>query len=117
MKLSPPQKIGIIIFTLILGCVIVYVGLITSSRFLSNLPKAPDLTTGTGRTAESIKQEIDNYKTISSIIKENQSYLNDLLIVKFIKPLFDSLLVAIIAYLFGEPLITAFAERIKVKKQ
>lgn len=113
MELSDNQKKTVIIFTFILGCAIIVMGLLTNYWFLHSLPPMPSLVVGGERTADSIKQEIDNYKTLTAVIKDNQSYLNDMLVVKFMKVLFDSLLVGIIAYLFGKPVILAIANRIK----
>lgn len=115
MELSDHQKKVIIIFTCILGFVIILIGLLTNYLFLHALPPLPSLTVEGTRTADSVKQEIENYKTLTLVIKDSQSYLNELLVVKFMKGLFDSLLVAIIAYLFGKPVILALANRIKGK--
>ena len=113
MELTDNQKKIIIIFTLILGVTIAAIALLTNSWFSNALPPAPSLTTGPERSLDTVEKEIENYKALIVALKESKGFLNELLIVKFIKPLFDSFLVAIIAFFFGEPLILAIASRIK----
>jgi len=111
MVLTNTQKTVIIIFTLILGVTIAVIGLFTNSWFLNELPPAP--LTGPNTNPDTVAKEITNYKALVVALKESKGFLNELLIVKFIKPLFDSLLVAITAFFFGKELILAIGSRIK----
>jgi ABC-type glycerol-3-phosphate transport system permease component len=116
MHLTDTQKNLVILFTLILGCAIIGIGVFTNCRFLHSLPPVPDLTVTPARSVETIKLELDNYKSLVTIVKDNQTLLNDLLVIKFLKGLFDSLVIAIIAYLFGKPVVEALAARIRGNK-
>jgi hypothetical protein len=113
MHLTDTQKNVVILFTILLGCAIVGIGVYTNCRFLHAIPPVPDIKVTPSRTAESIKAELDNYKTLVGVLKDNHTLLNDMVVVKFLKGLFDSLVVAVIAYLFGKPIVEAFAARIR----
>lgn len=116
MEVTANQKKFVITLTIILGCAIVIMSLITNSQIQNSLPPLPDLGGGNGKSPDVLKQEVDNYKALSAAIKENKSYLNELLVAKFIKPLFDALLTAIIGFIFAKPLINALAQRITNRK-
>lgn len=117
MDLTANQKNAAIIITIIIGCSIIFLALLTNSWFLTSLPTPPDIKVAAGRTPEIIKQDIENYKNLVAIMKDNQGFLNDLLVAKFLKTLFDALLTSVIAYVFAKPVVLAIAARIQGNRQ
>lgn len=87
--------------------------MITYNSFMQDIPTPPSLKTGKDRTTQMVTDEINNYKNLVTTIKENNIFLYDLLILKFLKGLFDSLIIVIISYIFGKPIVAALAERIE----
>lgn len=116
MNISHNQKNIVIYLTIFLGLAIVIIGLVSNARFINSLPSQPSLTVSKERTAQMVKDEIDNYKSMIAILKDRNVVLNDLLVDKFLKGLFDSLIVVIISYVFGKPLVLALASRIAGNK-
>jgi ABC-type glycerol-3-phosphate transport system permease component len=116
MDFSNSQKNTVIYLTIVLGLAIVIIGIISNAWLINSLPSQPSLTVDKERTAQMVKDDIDNYKNMIAVLKDRSGVLNDLLVVKFLKGLFDSLLVAIISYVFGKPLVVALAARITGNK-
>lgn len=117
MDLTANQKNVAIIITIIVGGLIILLALLTNNWFLASLPTPPDIKVANGRTSEIIKQDIENYKNLVATMKDNKGFLNELLVVKFLKTLFDALLTAVIAYVFAKPVLLAIAARIQGNRQ
>jgi ABC-type glycerol-3-phosphate transport system permease component len=113
MDFTDRQKNAVIIFTIILGGLIALLAFYTNNSFLQSLPPAPSLTAAGARTPDMVRQDVENYKNLVADLKDSHGYLNELLVVKLLKGLFDSLIVAIIAYIFGKPVLLALADRIR----
>lgn len=116
MDFSNNQKSIVIYLTIFLGLAIVIIGIVSNAWFINSLPSQPSLIVSKERTAQMIKDDIENYKSMIAILKDRNGVLNDLLVVKFLKGLFDSLIVVIISYVFGKPLVLALANRIAGNK-
>jgi hypothetical protein len=107
MEITEKAKQMAIIIAIVCGLAMIGIAIFTENRFRSQLPPVPSLEAGPGQNADTIKANIDNYKALSAAIKDNSSTLYELLVTNFLNGIFNALLVAIIAYVFGRPLLYA----------
>jgi hypothetical protein len=112
MTLTKIEKRAVVLLSILLGLLgiaMIMIGIQTNNSYLKEI-NPYKLPVGADNTA------IVNYKNITAAIKANQSYLNELLVVDFMRPLFNLLLPSLVGYFFGKPLIDALATRIKSPK-
>ncbi len=112
MDFTPAQKNMMIAMAILSAMTIIVMAFLTNYWYQQALPPIPCLEPGIGRTRDSIQMEVANYKNLVTAIRENQSFLNDLLVAKFLKGLFDSIIVAIITFVFARPVVQAVVARI-----
>jgi hypothetical protein len=97
--LNSAQKIGLI-FTLIIGLIIVIFSLITAVAVSKNpLPK-PDLKLGQNETQDSKAKEISNYSELSTAMHSRATATFDLVVAKTLLPIFNTLLATILGFVF-----------------
>ena len=113
MDLTTNQKKFVIILSIALGILIVIMAFLTNYWFSSAIPMIPDHTSTPTRSIEVVEGDLDNYKTVLAIIKDNKSYLNKLLVTDFAAPLFKTLIGSTAGYILLMPLIQALVIRIK----
>jgi hypothetical protein len=114
MNLTPAQKTLAIIFTVAIAIAMIVISMVCNAKFQNSLPAAPVLQS---ENMGNKKEEIENYKNLSTALKENNGYLFDTLVVKVLKPMFDTLLASIVAFIFAKPLLEALVVYLSNKKK
>lgn len=71
-------------------------------------PSPPVLTTGNSTEQETKKAEIANYKELILSLQVQRTNLYDFVILKTLLPLFNSLITAVLAYIFAKTTLEGF---------
>ena len=89
--------------TLILGVIILVLSLLLTRDFFINVPPRPNLSTSTDPGEQDVKKkEIENYEKLVTTMRSGTTGMYDWVVTKTLLPIFNSLLTAIIAYVFAK---------------
>jgi uncharacterized membrane protein YeiB len=102
---------GIITALIVSGAIILVICLASMEA-----PKQPTLSNSTSASEQEVKvKEITNYKDIVSSLQSQRTNIYDFVVLKTLLPLFNSLIVTVLTYIFAKTALQAYSNYIAEK--